>query len=461
VAAWGGILRTMVTTISWTHPSVVAFLKETGSADPVAEVERRAQKMALKAIEEGWEGPPYDPFELAERLGVIIVAREELEDARLVSEGRRRRIEFNPQRRRARTRFSIAHELGHLLFPDHGDKVRYRDASHRRERVDAWQLELLCNIAAAEFLMPAGAFPQAPTVDLSLAHLLDLRAKFAVSTEALLRRVVKLTGKPVALFAAARLDDRSQFRVDYVVGSRAWSPQTHSGTIVDDSAVLRRCTAVGFSEDGDEEWQHEALRVQAVGVPPYPQERFPRIIGLLQPSEAVPDRQGLRYVRGDATEPRVDGATILAHIVNNQARQWGGRGLARELADRYPDVHAAYRQWASTTGNRRLGAVHVVPVDDHLSIASMVAQAGYGESREPRLRLGALRRALETLASQADDAAVHMPLIGTGQGGMSWALVRDLVLEELCDSGIEVVVYVLPGAPMPDEEIEDRQLTLS
>src|SRR5690606_13039884 len=153
--------------------------------------EEKARESALEAIEEGWTGPPYDPFALAEALKIDVVAAQDLEDARLLAGGERPRIEFNPQRRPARVRFTGAHALGHLLFGDYADRIRYRDPSKRRD--DDWQLELLCNVAAAEFLMPAGAFPEASAADLSLTPLLALRREFQVSTEALLRRVVRLT----------------------------------------------------------------------------------------------------------------------------------------------------------------------------------------------------------------------------------------------------------------------------
>jgi hypothetical protein len=295
-----------------------------------------------------------------------------------------------------------------------------------------------------------------------LTHLLDLPGYFEVSTEALLRRVVKMTDKPVALFAAARMGDEPRFRLDYVVGSRTWTPHARPGDLLTDSGVLRRCTAVGFSDDGGERWADEELQVQAVGVPPYPGERYPRIVGLIQPEETVPSQEGLRYLRGDAADPRVEHPTLLAHIVNNQARSWGGHGLASQLGRRFSEAYRDYAMWAGGDRQRTLGAVHFASVDEQLSIASLVAQAGYGDSREPRLRLRALRVALDVLARHAIEigAEVHMPLIGTGQGGMLWPPVRDLVLEELCDRGVKVVVYVLPGAPMPDDEVENRQLSI-
>ncbi len=123
----------------------------------MAAIEHRARELSLQAHGGGWEGPPYDPFELADPLGIEIVARQDLDDARLVASAGGPRIEFNPQRRPARVRFSVAHEIGHFLFDDYGERVRYRDSVKRRE--DDWQLEILCNVAAAEFLMPAGAFP--------------------------------------------------------------------------------------------------------------------------------------------------------------------------------------------------------------------------------------------------------------------------------------------------------------
>lgn len=268
-----------LTSIEWTHPSVLALQHAAGGGDPVARIEARARDLALSAMEHGWTGPPYDPFELADFLKIELVARQDLDDARLLSSAGGPRIEFNPARRPARVRFSIAHEIGHFLFADYGERVRYRDASERRG--DDWQLEILCNIAAAEFLMPVGAFPIGEAEDLSLAHLLDQRVRFDVSTEALLRRVVKLTDRPACLFAAARLPAGDGFRLDYLVPSRTWALALDVGDRLSASSVLSRCTAVGFSDEAAEAWGAEELRVQAVGVPPYPGDRFPRLVGLL------------------------------------------------------------------------------------------------------------------------------------------------------------------------------------
>src|SRR5712692_5157612 len=207
-----------MTDITWTHPSVMRLLETGITDDPLSWVEGRSREVALVAMEQGWTGPPYDSFLLADALGIEVVARQDLDDARLVAVEGRARIEFNPQRRAARVRFSVAHEIGHWLFDDYAQRTRYRDMDQRR--ADDWQLEVLCNIAAAEFLMPPGALPIRVTEDLNVVSLLNQRSKPGVSTEALLRRVVRLTGRAVALFAAARVEGSRNFRLDYVASSR-------------------------------------------------------------------------------------------------------------------------------------------------------------------------------------------------------------------------------------------------
>ncbi len=453
----------------WTHPSVVSLLRDSDETDPVAIVAARARTVALDAIENGWPGPPFDPFELAAQLGIETVPRENLEDACLVAgpEGQLR-IEFNPLRRPSRTRFSVAHELGHFLFPDHDERTRYRSASHvEHARQDDWQLEMLCNVAAAEILMPAGAFPISEADDLRLAHLLDLRKLFGVSTEALLRRVLRLTGRAACMFASARLEDGS-FRIDYTVPSRGWEGPTPVGQTIGPDTGMSHCTAVGFSIDDIESWPgtDDDMRVQALGIPPYPGGMYPRVIGLLMPAADTGEtREGLKMLRGDATQPRHTGPAIIAHIVNDRAASWGPRGFAPALAKRFPGAREAYGEWASDSTQRRLGAVHMERVGDAVWIASMVAQAGYGERRDgrSRVRLSALARCLQTLAvlAQEHGASVHIPPIGTGQGLTPWPVVRDLLLELVVDAGVPVSVYVLEGEPMPLEEMTiPRQLAL-
>src|SRR5262249_28682940 len=154
----------------------------------------------------------------------------------------------------------------HSLFPDCADIVRQR-IKHSGATRDEWQLEMLCNIAAAEILMPTGALRKdelEPDVD----KLLDLRKRYAVSSEAVLLRIVRLTNRNCFGFVARREPDSAsgQYRVDYAVGSRAWPTALKSGFTLPQSSVVSQCTAIGFTAKGIEKWfrpSQDEWRVEA------------------------------------------------------------------------------------------------------------------------------------------------------------------------------------------------------
>ena len=77
-------------------------------------------------------------------------------------------------------------------------------------------------------------------------------------------------------------------------------------------------------------------------------------------------------------------------------------------------------------------------MSDDVSIASAVAQKGYGPSAKPRIRYAALEDVARRL-----HATVHMPRIGCGQAGGSWFIVEELIASTLLGSGVPAVVYDL------------------
>ena len=117
----GDLLRT--TEISWTNRSVVALA---GKADPVQLIETMARQLVLRARDEGWMGPPYNPLVLADMLKIAVEANGDVSDARTVPTSQGIKIEFNPTKPRERVRFSIAHEIAHTLFPDVAESTRHR-----------------------------------------------------------------------------------------------------------------------------------------------------------------------------------------------------------------------------------------------------------------------------------------------------------------------------------------------
>jgi len=368
-------------------------------------------------------------------------------DARTIAApGGRLVIEYNPSRPASRMRYSVCHELAHTFFPDCREQVRNR-ARHEDMTSDEWQLEMLCNIGAAELLMPIGTFASLEREPVAIDTLLGLRERLQVSFEALFLRYVRLTPKPCLLFSASRRGNR--YSVDYSVASKSCSLHLPSGFVVPQGNPVEECTAIGWTAKGNATWKAGSgnLWLECVGIPSYPTERYPRVLGIAKThGENRPQASGLREVVGDATEPRGSGNRIIAHIVNDKAVTWGaGFGLA--VRKKWPVAQQSFRQWAmSDKTSLALGNTRMTRVDDSLSLAHMVCQHGYGPSPKARIRYGALQTCLDRLAKTAieNSASVHMPRIGSGEAKGAWPIIKELVNDALCKKGVSVTIYDLP-----------------
>lgn len=433
--------------VTWTNSSARTLVR---AGDPSVVIAERARELVLDAIDHGWKGPPFDPFDLADLMGVRVEPKEEVADARVVSRDGNLLIEFNPNKPRQRVRFSIAHELGHTLFEDCAQVARNRGENHAPGS-DAWQLELLCNLAASEFLMPIGEAidPKArPTVE----YLLDLQSRFDVSAEAVAIRLASVSERPCTIVVAARQDEETGaegYRVDYAVPTRSSTIRLARGTIVK-SRVFGECTAVGFTAKGSEELlPSSSSYAECLGIPPYPGSPYPRVLGIVT-TDSQADRGSQRlsavYLRGDALLPRGAGPKFIVQLVNDRSRTWGG-GFAASVRKRYPEGQEEFHEWASSHRNLKLGKIHLSTARSGVSVASLVAQHGVGPSESPRIRYSALARCLQSLAAAAiqTNSTVHMPRIGTGASGGSWSVVFELVDEILVRRGVEVFIYDPPG----------------
>ena len=196
----------------WTNDSVLNIAP---NGDPVLVITSRAQQLVTKALDEGWTGPPFDPFRLADLLGIQLRTNTELLDVRLVLYENKPCIEFNPDRPRGRLRYSIAHEIAHTLFPDWHAAVRNRMKTSEARGSQA-ELESLCNVAAAEILMPLGTLGDLRSEDMSIARLLQLQRDLDVSTEALFIRIAQVSEFPCAMLVA-RADDVGTWMVEYAI----------------------------------------------------------------------------------------------------------------------------------------------------------------------------------------------------------------------------------------------------
>lgn len=428
----------------WTNESVLRFA---GGGNPVATIERKARELVLKARDAGWQGPPFNPLFLADFLGIPVEASANVPDARTVSATTGLRIQFNPTQPRERVRFSIAHELAHVLFPDVARRTRHRGGDSAVH--DDWQLEALCNLAAAEFVMPIGSLPVRSNVP-SIEDLMVERRRFDVSAEAFLIRAVKIADEPVAMFCASAASDgasKGQYRVDYLVSSPSAPALKLQGSPVPLDSAIYRCTAIGHTDHARETWfANKALPIECVGLPSPSGSIYPRVAGLVRFSKRANSSSDIRFLQGNVLQPKGSGPKIICQLVNDQARRWGG-GVAKISARTFPDAHQSFGRWITGVPKReRLGQVHLASVDDSTSLASFVAQEGYGPAPGPRIRYTALERCLEKTAevAKSHSASIHMPRIGAGQSGGQWDIVEELVRNILIRTGVAVTVYDLP-----------------
>jgi Zn-dependent peptidase ImmA (M78 family) len=423
--------------------------------DPIETIREAARKLVLEAIDAHVLSVPVDPFKLAALRSIKVIPRQDIREAQTVAgPDNLPVIEYNPNRPKGRIRFSICHELGHTLFPDCLEQVRHR-GFHTHVSSSEHELEVLCNIAAAELLMPIGSMQEELSEsDLNIDIAVKMRERYEASVEAVLLRFVSLSPSPYAAFAA--VVDESQglenvrYRLDYVKSTPNWGVGLKSGDLLPSDTIVQQCKVIGFTaKSSNELWIEgaEPLRVEAIGTKPYLEERIlPRVIGIVRPASsiAVP-RPLFETLQGDALEPRGDGKKIIAHIVNDKTPNWGA-GFGRAIGSRWPAAQSHFRTVMESSKGPKLGLTSMSRVEDSVYTFQMVCQRGYGPSPTPRLRYEALRECLAELGdiAERENATVHMPKIGTGEAGGSWGLISNLIAEEVCAKGVSVTVYVPP-----------------
>jgi len=151
-----------------------------------------AQRLSL----EHFDGPPVDPFALAERLGIVLAPSEG--PARWSRRGKAPTIYVPEGVPRERLRFTVAHEVLELEAARLSPPLPIdRGVADRME----WALQ----VGASELLMPRKWFTEAG--EESGWDLAELRKLFEVSWEAAARRV------PVCTRAAATVVDNGKVAV--------------------------------------------------------------------------------------------------------------------------------------------------------------------------------------------------------------------------------------------------------
>jgi len=429
--------------MEWTNTSVKAFAKNT---DPLAAMEKAARALVLKARENGWQGPPFNPLRIAEMLEVQIEANSSVADARLVATESGPKIEFNPQQPRERVRFTIAHEIAHLLFPDWSEQVRNRGGE---QTSDNWQLEMLCNLAASEFVLPIGSLSATREIP-PIEDLMRQRREYDVSAEAFLIRLAKISKAPIGIFVSSPTvsnNGERHYKIDYFVSSPTAPKSSMSGMAIPDGSIVHRCTAIGYTDRAIESWvMGSPTQIECVGLTAYPGCVYPRVAGLVRFDQAKENHLPIRLFHGNVLEPRNGGKKIICQLVNDKAVKWGG-GVARKIAKQFPDAEQAYTEQVMRIPQRdRLGCAIFSKASEDLTIASLIGQEGFGPSLFPRIRYAALQTCLEQVSERAVamGASVHMPKIGTGSAGGDWSTVEEILDDVMVRAGLFVTVYDIP-----------------
>ena len=161
----------------------------------------------------------------------------------------------------------------------------------------------------------------------------------------------------------------------------------------------------------------------------------------------------INYVTGNALGPDVSGNKIIAHICNNVGA-WGA-GFVVAISKKWPGPEQSYRDWAGgdLSSNMpypfKLGYIQFITVDSSTVVANMIAQdnIAYSSPGHIPIRYDELEKCLNTVAAVAmmEDRSVHMPRIGCGIAGGSWAIIEQIINRTLVENGVDTYVYTLPG----------------
>ncbi|MCA9191104.1 MAG: ImmA/IrrE family metallo-endopeptidase [Planctomycetales bacterium] len=182
------------------HKHIQYIVNEMEVSDPREAIRKKA-RIRLEEFLPLFDSVPFDLVALASCFGLhwSDEAPAYSEDSELVPDADGRvSLRVNQHRPITRQRFSIAHEIGHTLFPEYQYSVRCRKANERRWTDDDL-IESLCDVAASEFLFPLNWFQNAMTeMEWSGDGLATLADDFQASREATARRFVELHEAPMA-----------------------------------------------------------------------------------------------------------------------------------------------------------------------------------------------------------------------------------------------------------------------
>ncbi len=176
----------------YSDPDILSLARQTGGLiDPRFTIRMQARQLLDKLL--SYPGVPANPLErlkiLASLNGIKIrpmnieTYQKEKRDAALYRTEVGWLLLYNPNRLARRLLFTIAHEIIHTLFPNSVTGARFRTITNPDSR-EANELERLCDLGAAELVMPVEDFQTQANGCYTLHNLETLLGYFGTSFEA-------------------------------------------------------------------------------------------------------------------------------------------------------------------------------------------------------------------------------------------------------------------------------------
>lgn len=166
----------------------------------------RAKQLVIRLIEDrGHDKPPFLSVEFARLQGIERIVKEDLgkTSAILLKLHDGYVIKVNQNHNPARQNFSCAHEIGHLLFSElklerYIQSIEYRTFNPQGEqKARAKAREHLCDVAAAELLMPESVFSKYLSgFGVSINSIERLASVFEVSIQTAAIRIAEASVEP-------------------------------------------------------------------------------------------------------------------------------------------------------------------------------------------------------------------------------------------------------------------------
>lgn len=168
---------------------------------------QKAQQLVRRVIEQrGHDRPPFLPKEYSRLVNIKSTQQTDLQEtsAMLLKMNDGYVIRINQNHSLVRQNFSFAHEIGHILFDDlkleeYIRTIEYRGTLNTSKTANARSRtrEMLCDTAAAELIMPEGAFRKyLCTFELSISSIEHMASAFSVSFQAASRRIAEVSMEP-------------------------------------------------------------------------------------------------------------------------------------------------------------------------------------------------------------------------------------------------------------------------